>query len=134
MRSNDLELDQKRVHNVHQRVRQITLNRIFNCFRPDFVGFLCDTLSFFFWSATRFPSFSQAREDDRSLIPSVNTVRLSRLVLSCLRLVFGHRQLKQVWDATDTPATLHELLPSPETKMQDEFTWGAQSPWRFHAY
>lgn len=39
---------------------------------------------------------------------SADTVRLSRLVLSCLRLVFGHRQLKQVWDATDTPTTPRE--------------------------
>lgn len=30
------------------------------------------------------------------------TFSLPRLVLSCLRLVLGHRQLKQVWDAGDT--------------------------------
>lgn len=53
---------------------------------------------------------------------SVDTVRLSRLVLSCLRLLFGHRQLKQVWDATDTPTTPEEALPSPDKKFWDEMT------------
>lgn len=33
------------------------------------------------------------------------TLSLPRLVLSCLRLVHGHRQLKQVWDAGDTTYT-----------------------------
>lgn len=31
----------------------------------------------------------------------MGSVQPSRLVLSCLRRVFGHRQLKQVWDARD---------------------------------
>lgn len=37
--------------------------------------------------------------------PCRPTLSLPRLVLSCLRLVHGHRQLKQVWDAGDTTYT-----------------------------
>lgn len=83
-----------------------------------------DAFSLSFLSADAFCSSSVTSWG----LPTIDTVRLSRLVLSCLRLVFGHRQLKQVWDATDTPTTPErDPLPPPE-KTQDVITRAAWFP------